>query len=544
MQAKWGSWIVALSLTVAIGVVACEVVDTGLQRAPSPIAPQSVVEKEAAQACVNRGRGLYITHCVTCHGNAGRGDGAAAYLLSPAPRDFGSMRFRLVSTVNRAPTEGDLVAVLRRGMPGSAMPAWEWMPESDLVALAQYVRELAIAGRADDLQVRAQREDEPMERVEALEIATRAMTPGEPIRIPPECEGTPIDLQIGRRFFLENCALCHGPEGTGQGGSPQVNEDGTPAYPRDFTAGVLKGGATHEEIIRRITVGLPGSPMPATEFKDPLLAARVSAYVRSLIKPGVQERVAQSRRTIAARRVLGALPSTAQDPAWSEADAVWVPLMQLWWRDSRAEGCTIRALHDGRSLAIKITWEDPSQSTELLAQDLFTDALALQWARGEQPPLFTMGEPTRPVNIWQWRAGWQLDLAEVRGVTARYPDTPNDMYGHVDESSEPLYLTARAVGNPMASSTRSSAGEMLTATGFGTLAPIAGASAKLAANGVWAGGFWDVVMTRPMNACCPGELPLTLGENVFIAAAAWDGEQLDRNGQKSVSVWHVLRIEE
>ncbi|HYM67436.1 MAG TPA: c-type cytochrome, partial [Patescibacteria group bacterium] len=31
---------------------------------------------------------LYRRHCAVCHGIAGRGDGPAAGLLSPRPRDF------------------------------------------------------------------------------------------------------------------------------------------------------------------------------------------------------------------------------------------------------------------------------------------------------------------------------------------------------------------------------------------------------------------------------------------------------------------------
>ncbi|MCC7012928.1 MAG: c-type cytochrome [Planctomycetes bacterium] len=541
MQARDVSWVSGLSAAVLMLLGACELIGNGSVVEDSSAGAAATGGAPTAAACVNRGQGLYQNYCATCHGQTGRGNGPAAYLLSPAPRDFGSTRFRIVSSVNQVPTDEDLVTVLRRGMPGSAMPPWEWMPDSDLVALARYVRELAITGRADDLQARAIKNDETLERAEALEIATGAMTPKAQIPIPPECEGKPVQLQAGRRFFLENCAKCHGSDGTGSAESPQVNEDGTPAYPRDFTRGVLKGGSSHADIIRRITAGLPGSPMPATSIADPELAASLAAYVRSLIRPGVQERVAQTRRTLVAQRAVGALPWTVQDAGWSQAPEQWVPLMPLWARAHGVEGCTIRALHDGTTLALRISWEDRTQSTELLAQDLFTDAVALQWSRGAQPPLFTMGEPTRPVNIWQWRAGWELDLAAVRGVTALHADTPDDMYGHVDPQSEVLYLTARAAGNPMAAATRTSAGEMLSATGFGTLAPI-GADAKLTAKGVWSNGFWDVVMTRPMQACCPGELPLAPGDSVFLGAAAWDGDQRDRNGQKSVSVWHVFRI--
>lgn len=497
-----------------------------------------------AHASVERGKQLFAAHCAVCHGAAGRGDGQAAYLLSPAPRDFGSARFRLVSTQNGSPTDEDLLAVLRRGMPGSAMPPWEWLPEEELRALAQLVRALAIEGRADDLQRVAAEDDEELARAEAIEIATRAMTPGDPVPIPPEIPIDAVAMQEGRRFFLQNCKQCHGADGTGQADSPQQNEDGTPAMPRDFTAGILKGGSTHADIVRRITLGLPGSPMPATKFTDASQPAKVAAYVRSLIKPGVDERVSQRRRTIRARRVEGRAPPDAADPAWARAEAAWLPLMPLWWRDGGVEGCVVRALHDGETLAVRVTWEDPSRDEDFLGQDAFTDSVALQWSLDAAPPMLSMGEPGRPVNFWQWRAGWELDLAAVRGIAALHPATPTDQYGFVDVPSATLYDTARSAGNPMAAASRSSAGEMSTAEGFGTLTTLPQSDGKLACRGTWSDGFWDVVMSRPLAACCPGELPLAPGASVQVAAAVWDGAAKDRNGQKAVTVWHVLELEE
>jgi hypothetical protein len=166
----------------------------------------------------------------------------------------------------------------------------------------------------------------------------------------------------------------------------------------------------------------------------------------------------------------------------------------------------------------------------------------VQFSREATPPLFTMGEKGRPVNLWQWKAGWELDLARVRDVADLYPFTPDDQYGYTDAPSADAYITGRAAGNPMAMPSRMSAGEMLTAEGFGTLAPI-GSDGKLGASGKYAAGRWELVFTRPLSACCPGELPLVPGASVSLAAAVWDGAVKDRNGQKSVTVWHVLELE-
>lgn len=501
-------------------------------------------EPERAQIVTDlpgHGRALFALHCAVCHGPEGRGDGQAAYLLSPAPRDFGSTRFRLVSTDNGAPSDEDLLNVLKRGMPGSAMPPFEWLTDTDRSALVLAVRELAIAGRAADLLRFAEEEQEEMTREEAVEIAREAMTPGAPMALPPPVESA-ADLAEGKRLFLASCAQCHGEDGTGRGASEQWNEDGTPASPRNFTAGVLKGGATHADIVRRLLIGLPGSSMPATTFDDPRQASQVAAYVLSMVKPGAQERVRQMRQTLQAERVKGAVPALPEDPAWKKVADTWLPLMPLWWNDARVEGVRFRAAHDGNTLAVQLVWEDPTREQDFLAQDGFCDAAALQFSREATPPLFTMGEPGRPVNIWQWKAGWELDLEGVRGVAALHPDTPLDQHGYTDAPSADLYMTGRAAGNPMAVASRASAGEMLTAQGFGTLAPL-GSDGKLVARGKYVDGRWTLVLTRPLAACCPGELPLEPGEAVSLAAAVWNGAARDRNGQKSVTVWHVLQLE-
>src|SRR3990172_12683985 len=54
------------------------------------------------------GKRVYEKQCVACHGTDGRGEGEAAYLLYPKPRDFTAGAYRLVSTWERGPTDGDL----------------------------------------------------------------------------------------------------------------------------------------------------------------------------------------------------------------------------------------------------------------------------------------------------------------------------------------------------------------------------------------------------------------------------------------------------
>ncbi|HIG10317.1 MAG: c-type cytochrome [bacterium] len=60
-----------------------------------------------------------------------------------------------------------------------------------------------------------------------------------------------------RKLFLDNCAVCHGETGDGQG---TANLD-RPA--RSFKDGGFSYGNTPEAIFRSLTHGIPGTPMPA-----------------------------------------------------------------------------------------------------------------------------------------------------------------------------------------------------------------------------------------------------------------------------------------
>ena len=94
---------------------------------------------------------IYRQQCAPCHGTDGFGDGKAAYLLRPRPRDFSQGKFLLVSTDNRIPTDEDLFRTIGRGMPGSAMPPWSHLAEQDRRALVRYVRALAFEGKVQRL---------------------------------------------------------------------------------------------------------------------------------------------------------------------------------------------------------------------------------------------------------------------------------------------------------------------------------------------------------------------------------------------------------
>ena len=131
--------------------------------------------------------GLYALHCSGCHGENGDGHGRAARHLFPKPRDLRTGRSRLVSTVNGVPSLEDLEAVIRRGMPGTSMRAFDKLSEDQRMLLAQEVRRLNRLGIGEHFIDTLVKEGEEVDENEVREVVklrhhTRRRRPGSPHR--------------------------------------------------------------------------------------------------------------------------------------------------------------------------------------------------------------------------------------------------------------------------------------------------------------------------------------------------------------------------
>lgn len=90
----------------------------------------------AVPASTERGKAIYQTRCLECHGVEGRGDGEKAPFLSPRP---GS----LVSAAISAKSDRDLLRIIQNGKPRTAMPAWkDILTETEIEEVLLYVRSL------------------------------------------------------------------------------------------------------------------------------------------------------------------------------------------------------------------------------------------------------------------------------------------------------------------------------------------------------------------------------------------------------------------
>lgn len=150
-----------------------------------------------------------------------------------------------------------------------------------------------------------------------------------------------VDLDNGKKLYLNHCAQCHGPAGTPYKPDPAkpgeyirhpktevplIDEASAPGAPiahprpRDLTTGVYKLRSTpsgelptDEDIIRTISRGMPGTAMPAW---SPLLSneqiADLAAYIKTFSKRFAEEKPS---RTLDLRP----LPKTADSVKNGEA---------------------------------------------------------------------------------------------------------------------------------------------------------------------------------------------------------------------------------
>jgi mono/diheme cytochrome c family protein len=494
----------------------------------------------ATPKLVALGKQIYAQQCVACHGVEGRGDGEAAYLLYPKPRDFVAARYRLVSTWDRVPTDQDLFETISRGMPGSAMPSWEHLAPEHRWGLVYYVKSLA----------------EKSLQIKPAKMPTADGSGGEGVIEVPK--PVPFDAAAKARaleLYKDACASCHGNTGKGDGAQEQKDDEGYPTRPRDLTAGIFKGSPDPISLYRHIVAGIPGSPMPMSDWAYGADAWHLVNYVRSLSSDTQRRRVEMKKFTISAARV-AALPDHPESGVWRTAAPVNLHLMPLWWRSRRPEEVTVQALHDGKTLAILMVWQDDTNDNMALRPQDFRDAAAIQFSTTPNPPFFAMGATGTPVNIWMWKSERQADLdLAYQDVERTYPNVGIDSYPNLMRSaveqptrhaltlqSDPTFVTGWGAGNIVSDPQRKSPAEDLTAQGFGTLRARPRIDQKIDARGVYGQGSYKVMFRRELSAAGQGTVALGPGSTVPVAFAVWNGSAGDRDGKKSVTIWQDLQI--
>jgi mono/diheme cytochrome c family protein len=540
---------------------------TALTSAASPSLEDSADSPTTPTAAAPSGLELYQRHCSGCHGERGDGQGIAAPFLFPKPRDFRAGRFRLVSTDNFVPTPEDLDAVLVRGMPGSSMPPWGHLSAEERRALAEQVMQFRKDGVAEEY-VRVLKEEDEMtdeeiadEEIEQeiADAVQRATVPGQTTEVPQIGEPDEEAIARGRETYVRlACVSCHGKEGKGDGVDVMFDSEGFPTRARDYTVGIFKGGHDPASLYRRIAYGMPGTPMPSTpaSIASPQQVVDLVHFLRSLSDEVTRQAAILQRRKITVRRV-ARLPLDPDADQWSSASAMHLSLTPLWWRDRADPAFHIQAVHDGSSIALRLSWTDATADRHAMQTEAFEDAVAVELYRGPAEPFLGMGDPTVPVDVWFWDA----DRADpTYTVEQAYPNMVSDLYPlsePVAESAEyrrpgaslaaqpPLSLPALASGNPIVPRPGDRGASHLTVGGPGSVTFHLPDNQSVQTRGARSANQWTVVFVRPLHLDgSEASVSLDAGGRASIAFALWDGSLGDRNGQKLVSIWHDLELEE
>lgn len=219
----------------------------------------------------------------------------------------------------------------------------------------------------------------------------------------------------------------------------------------------------------------------------------------------------------------------------------------------------VRGVHNGDRIFFNFRWSDKTKNDRVIADHLYRDAVGLMFPLDivtispETPFSPRMGDRGKPVNIWHWKADWERELDSKCGfehMEDQYPDmfTDYDFHTHPlhfhdqEYHSIPLISGGRAAGNMLSQPNKGTTVEDLNAIGFSTLTTQDHQDVQ--GSGHWDSDEWNVTMYRSLVTTDTSDVQFIPGVETFFNVAVWDGEEGDRNGQKSISTrWNPIKLE-
>lgn len=120
-----------LAAPAALAILACE------REVPAAYRSLAIPAARLADPTAReRGRALFLRNCALCHGERGDGQGERRAGLSSPPRDLTDPAWQARTSPLR------MFALLREGVPGTAMPSWAALSAEETWDLVAYVRSL------------------------------------------------------------------------------------------------------------------------------------------------------------------------------------------------------------------------------------------------------------------------------------------------------------------------------------------------------------------------------------------------------------------
>ena len=314
------------------------------------IIPVLVVVLFISQAFASKGEEdtaekLYQEYCASCHGVKGNGYGDFAYLVYPKPRDFTNGVFKIRSTpAGFPPTDKDLFNTIHKGLPGTAMPPFNFLNDQEIKSLVNIVKDFSSMNNHG---------------VQKITI---------PDELPPSNDL----IEIGKSIYMEvGCNMCHGNTGKGDGPSSKklTDSQGYPIIPKDFTRGVYLGGGENRDLYLRFVGGMDGTPMPSygnlaevlgkPKEEENKLAWALVHYVKSLVVKKFDESIKplENGKLIAAKTNRSIQPEEllyGKGGVWKNVVSYSIPISRLWQSDNvNYQMVNVQAVYNSKSPLMK-----------------------------------------------------------------------------------------------------------------------------------------------------------------------------------------------
>ncbi|MBI2559695.1 MAG: c-type cytochrome [Planctomycetes bacterium] len=452
------------------------------------------------------GKGIYEHRCAFCHGFEGDGNGPVADYLHPRPRDFTKGLFKLRTTgTGELPLGENIFQVITWGMPGTSMAAWDMLREQERSSLVSYVKTFA-----EDFALIKE------EELVKVEIGT-----------PPQL-GTE-SLPKGRELYVKmKCIECHGENGRGNGpaAGTHIDDWGQSILPTNLTDGwKFIRGNNIKDVYATFSTGLNGTPMPS--YIDTLTTEErwaLAHYVSSLSVNSAIDSV-----VIESEFAKSELPDKPDDPQWESVTPIAVPLIpqaiiRPRWQNFSVSNVFVKSIYNDKEIAFLLEWGDRTKSvthreSDATAWDSETDsfikvdfnklnalklrdAVAIKFpvkiSEGPERPHFIMGDASKSINLWQWKADWQEE----------------------GKASPVEELNAKGLTKPPAAQD--------------------GASQATHGFGFYDDGRWRVVIKRPLVTTDNKDVQFMQGKLIPIAFSVWDGSNGEVGNRMSISSWYYL----
>jgi DMSO reductase family type II enzyme heme b subunit len=480
---------------------------------------------------------IYQFRCAVCHGEEGTGDGPAAEFLYPRARDFtqGLYKYK-TAPAGLPPRDEDLFNIIKYGLAGTSMVGW-----SDLLTDEQ-ISDLLLVIKQFDISATwapVDAEDEDFDddghylNPDVVTVAEQEPTDGQ---IPYSAES----VSLGKEVYEENCRKCHGEAGRGNITSGKFLEDdfGYRTWARDLTKPwtwrMTEGMSGNDEqnrdetvrnIYTRLSVGMPGTPMPAhrgadedeedaINLEDRWHVANYTYSLRSNSSaPG-------ARAVIEGVEVANELPRSVDDEAWLPVPATTLRLVPNIIREERLftplnDAISVRVLYNDSEIAFLLEVNDRTDSrpggpivTQLPDEDapMYSDAFAIQFPKEGayttapvEKPNYLHGDVGHPTTIWYWNTGAVAPHMEPQATL-------------FDATGPDNKLIARA------------------------------GSGDLESRGNWEDGRWRVLLKRSRISDGSPDLIFRKGQFIPVSFANWDGNNGEVGSKHTLTPWIWLLL--